>query len=64
MLGVFKGVYSMFVGSMVTQLCSPSNVCVWGVDTRCMHTQTSLSVFAMLGTAVLSLLHSGVVVRL
>ena len=29
---------------MVTQLWSPSNVCVWGVDTRCVHTQSSLSV--------------------
>jgi len=31
------GVYSVFVG-FVTQLCSPSNVCVWSVDT-CVHTE-------------------------
>ena len=48
-----KEVHSVFVG-FVTQLCSPSNVCVcvcvWSVDTR-VHTQSSLSVFMMLGTA-------------
>ena len=56
------GVYSVFAGCMVTQLCSLSNVCVGGVDTRCVDTQSLLSVFTMLGTAVLSSLHSGVVV--
>ena len=46
------GVYSMFV-TFVTQLCSPSNVCVcvcvcvWSVDTR-VYTQSSLSIFTML----------------
>ena len=44
------GVCSMFVG-FVTELCSPSDVCVWSVDTR-VHTQSSLSVFTTLGTAV------------
>ena len=61
--------YSVFVG-LVTQLCSPPNVCAWrstSIDTHCvhMHTKLSLSVFTMLGTlAVLSSLHSGVVVLL
>ena len=41
----------MFVG-FVTQLCSPPNVCAWSVDKR-VHTQSSLSVFTTLGTAVL-----------
>ena len=63
------GVYSVFVG-FVTQLCSPSNVCVcvcvcvWSMDTHCVHTQSSLSIFTTLETAVLSSLHSGVVVHL
>ena len=35
--------------------------CVWSVDTR-VHTLSSLFVFTTLGTAVLSPLHSGVVV--
>ena len=54
--------HSVFVG-LVTQLCSPSNMCVWSVDTR-VHTRyiNSLSVFTTLGTAVLFSLHSGVVV--
>ena len=40
------GVYSVFWG-FVTQLWSPSNVCVrvWNMDTCCVHTQNSLSVF-------------------
>ena len=52
---------------MVTQLYSPSNVCVCecvcvcggggGVDTCCVHTQSSVSIFTMLGTAILSSLH-------
>ena len=50
----------MFVG-FVTQLCSPSNVCVLSVDRRRVHTQSSLSVFITLGTTVLSSLRSGVV---
>ena len=33
-------------------------VCVWSVDTCCVHTQNSLSVFITLGTAVLSSVHS------
>ena len=41
----------MFVG-FVTQLRSPPNVCVWSVDRRCVHTQSSLSVFTMLSTTV------------
>ena len=51
------GMYSVLV-AFVTQLCSPSNVCVcvWSVDTR-VYTQSSLSVFTMLGTAVLSSPH-------
>ena len=36
-------------------------MCVWSVDTHCVHTQNSLSVFTTLGTAVLSSLHSDVV---
>ena len=34
-----KKKYSVFVG-FITQLCSPSNVCVcvWSVDTHCVHT--------------------------
>ena len=53
LLSVFR--FENFVG-FVTQLCSPSNVCVWSVDTF-VYTQSSLSVFTMLGTAVLSSLH-------
>ena len=45
----------LFVG-FVTQLCSPSNVCVCSVDTR-VYTQSSVSLFTTLGTAVLSSLH-------
>ena len=47
------GVYSVFV-AFVTQLCSPSNVCVCvcGAWTR-VYTQSSLCVFTTLGTAVL-----------
>ena len=58
-----KLVYSVFVG-FVTQLCSRPNVCVWNVDTHCVHTQSTLSVFTMLGKAALPSLHSGVVVLL
>ena len=54
--------WSLSFAWYVTQLCSPSNLCVWGVDTCCVDTQSSLSVFTMLGTAFLSSLHSGVVV--
>ena len=41
-LGVFSsnGFWAVFVGCMVTQLCSPSNVCVWGgvwIDVVCIH---------------------------
>ena len=48
----------------VIVLCCKENVCVWSVDTHCVHIQSSLSVFTKLGTAVLSSLHSGVVVQL
>ena len=49
--------------AFVTQLCSPSNMCgVWRVDTH-LYTQSSLSIFTMLGTAVLSSMHSGMVVH-
>ena len=51
-----KGVYSVFVG-LVTQLCSPSSVCVERGHMLCAHTN-SLSVFITLGTAVLSSVHS------
>ena len=51
-----KGVYSVFVGFAILQMC----VCVWSVDTRCVHTQSSLSIITTLNTAVLSSLHSGV----
>ena len=54
------GVYSVFVG-FFTQFCSPSNVCVWSMDTHCVHTQSSLSIFTMLSAAFLSSMHSGVV---
>ena len=40
----------------VLQMC----VCVWSVDTQCVHTQSSLFIFTMLGRAVMSSLHSGV----
>ena len=50
------GVYSVFVAFVtqlaVLQMC----VCVWSVDTH-VYTQSSLSVFTTLGTAVLSSLH-------
>ena len=51
------GVYSVFF-TFVTQFCSPSNVCVcvWSVDTH-VYTQSSLSIFTTLGTAVLSSPH-------
>ena len=54
-------VYSLFVG-FVTQLYSPSNlcVCVCGVWTHCVYTQSSLSIFTMFNTPVRSSLHSGV----
>ena len=45
---------------VVTQLCSPSNVCVGGVDTCCVHTQCSSSP----QLAQLFCLHSGMVVLL
>ena len=41
----------MFVG-FVTQFRSSPNVCVWSVDRRCVHKQSSLSVFTLLGTTV------------
>ena len=64
MLGVCKGVYSVSVG-LHSHSALQFFKCVWvGVDTHCMHTQSSLSIFTMLGTAVLSSLKSGVVVRL
>ena len=51
-------IYSVFLGlhghSAVLQMC------MWGVNTH-VHTQSSLSTFTTLGTAVLSSLHSGVV---
>ena len=47
MLG-FSQVYSVFVG-LVTQLCSPSNMCVEHAHTLCAYT-SSLSVFTTLGT--------------
>ena len=65
MLGVCKVVYSMFVclhGHSPLQ--SFKCACVGGMDTHCVHIQSSLSVFTKLGTAVLSSLHSGVVVQL
>ena len=46
------------------QLCSLSNLSVWSMDTHCVDTQSSLSIFIMLGTAVWSSLHSGAVVPL
>ena len=37
------GVYSVFVG-FGTQLCSPSNVCVWSVDT-CVYTKLTFHLY-------------------
>ena len=63
MLGVCKGVYSVSVG-LHSHSALQFFKCVWvGVDTHCMHTQSSLSIFTMLGTALLSLLDSGMVVH-
>ena len=51
-------VYSVFVG-FVTQLCKMCVCRAW----TCVYTQSSLSVFITLGTAVWSSLHSGVIFR-
>ena len=62
MLACLLGLTAFFkLVGLVTQLCSSSTVCVWSVDTCCVHTNSSLSVFTMVGTAVLSSLESGVV---